>query len=643
MCGIAGYIDYATPDADELRWRAGRMSRALQHRGPDDHGVWVDSAAGVALAHRRLSIIDLSSSGAQPMSVDGRYTIVYNGEIYNFRELRADLARIGERFRGDSDTEVVLAAIRHWGIEPALQRFNGMFAFALWDAATRELTLARDRMGEKPLYYGWHGHMLLFGSELKALRAHPAFRGTVDPSALSLYLRHGYVPSPYTIYAGTMKLPAGTRVTVRPEWGASARPNPVEYWSLGALGASEPQDGIDASDEQRIGALETLLGNAVGIRMISDVPLGAFLSGGIDSSLVVALMQRNSSSPVRTFSIGFSEKAHDEAPFARRVAAHLGTDHTELIVTPQVALGIIPSLPAIYDEPFGDSSAIPTTVLSALTREHVTVALSGDGGDELFGGYTRYGRAEKAWRARAMLPGPARQLAAGALRRLAARHVGDVAEKGRAARMGRLAGLLESRGHVEQYGAMTTYWSEQELQPGVRGYDTAITDAARWRTFDDPTQSLMYCDALMYLPDDILVKVDRASMWSSLEARVPMLDHRVVEHAWGLPREMRVRGGKRKWILRQILARHVPSALFERPKAGFRVPVGEWLRGPLREWAESLLAPELLVAHQLSPEPVLARWREHQTGRVDHTDRLWIVLMFQAWLAAQGSAAGVVP
>lgn len=632
MCGICGFIDPGAQGTVAVRSRAARMAGTLAHRGPDADGVWSDLGGTVALAHRRLSIIDLSPRGAQPMaSSDDRFTIVFNGEIYNFRALRQELEASGALFRGNSDTEVALAAFSRWGIEEGLRRFNGMFALAVWDESRRELTLARDRMGEKPLYYGWFGGVFLFGSELKSVRAHPAFNPDIDLSSLGLYLRHGYITAPHTIYRAVRKLPAGTQLVVRPDAGDQGVPQP--YWSLSEAVRGARQGLRNQTDEATIDSTESLLADAVALRMISDVPLGAFLSGGIDSSTVVALMQRASTRPVRTFSIGFAEREHDEAPFARAIAAHLGTEHMELRVTPQMALDLVPELPGVFDEPFGDSSAIPTALLSTLTRQHVTVALSGDGGDELFGGYTRYSRAERAWFGRSLVPAPARPLAAAALR-----NVARIAPGRHRERFDRFSRLVSTRHPMEQYGAMTAYWDPGVLLPGIAPHPTVTSDPSGWQRFDDPTQSLMYADAMTYLPDDILVKVDRASMRASLEARVPLLDHRVVEHAWALPRRMRVRDGRRKWVLRQVLARHVPPALFERPKAGFAVPLGGWLRGPLRAWAEELLDPRALEASGLEPQPIRSRWAGHLAGDSSHTDRLWIVLMYQAWFAGVGGA-----
>lgn len=642
MCGICGCLDKSGSSREHLVSTTQQMSATLAHRGPDDNGIWYDADAPIAFGHRRLSIIDLSKDGAQPMtSRCGRYTIVYNGEIYNFKELRSELRRSGVSFKSGSDTEVMLAAIVEWGLANALKRFNGMFAFALWDRAACELSLARDRIGEKPLYYGWAGKVFLFGSELKTLRAHSAFVPEVDPASLSLYLRHGYVPAPYTIYKGISKILPGTFLTISAGGREGEVPAATVYWSLNAVAADSESTSARRPDAEAITELDALLRDATRLRMISDVPLGAFLSGGIDSSTVVALMQGQSSQPIRTFSIGFREAAHDETAHASSIARHLGTDHTELFVSVEDALAIVPDLPLIYDEPFGDSSQIPTVLLARLTRRQVTVALSGDGGDELFTGYGRYERAERAWRARSLLPRRARRLAAGGMRLLAratssrvqALSIGEGRSGGRDSKINRVASLLEVEHPAEQYGLMTTYWSEAELGRGVPAHPTAATNRAMWYRYRDPVKSFMHLDAVMYLPDDILVKVDRASMRFGLEARVPLIDHRLVEFAWSLPAEQRVRNGKRKWILQEVLRQYVPTALFDRPKHGFRLPVSAWLRGALREWAEELLdARGMRDDGYLPPGPIHRRWDEHQAGTRDHGDHLWIILMFQAWL-----------
>jgi len=652
VCGIAGFLDLArATDAATLAARAARMADALAHRGPDDAGVWVDAAAGVALGHRRLAIIDLSPEGHQPMlSADGRYVVVFNGEIYNYRALRQELAARGHRFRGHSDTEVLLAAVSQWGLEGALARFNGMFAFALWDRQARRLTLARDRLGEKPLYYGWMGRTFLFGSELKALRAHPAFQGTIDRGALALYLRHGYVPAPYSIYRGIHKLPPATWLTLAPAQ-AGHLPAPVPYWSARAAAEQGLADPFPGSPAEAAALLEALLRDAVRLRLEADVPLGAFLSGGIDSSTVVALMQAQSAQPVRTFTIGFHAAAYNEAEEAKAVARHLGTAHTELYVTPAETLAVIPRLPTLYDEPFADSSQVPTFLVAQLARRHVTVCLSGDGGDELFGGYPRYFLGRTLWRGVGWLPRPLRRAAARGLtalrpeawdrvlggldpllpRRLRARQPGDKLHK--------LAEVLAADSPDALYHGIVSHWkAPAALVPGAAEPPTPLTTPDQQPALPDFTLRMMYLDTITYLPDDILVKVDRATMGVSLEARVPLLDHRVVELAWRLPLALKVRDGQGKWLLRQVLYKYVPRPLVERPKMGFGVPIDAWLRGPLREWAEALLDERRLRAEGFfDPRPIRQRWAEHLAGVRHWHHHLWDVLMFQAWLEQQAA------
>ena len=627
MCGIAGLLD--AQREEELRARATAMANTLAHRGPDDHGVWIDAEAGVGLGHRRLRIVDLSEHGHQPMvSADGRFVIVYNGELYNYRRLRRELEQTGSRFRGTSDTAVLLEAIAQWGIETALERANGMFAFAVWDRRERELVLARDRFGEKPLYYCWAGRTFLFASELKALRVDPAFRGSLDRTSVALFLRHGFVPGDRSIYEGVEKVPPGTFIRVQPDAGPARALRAVPYWSARDEAERAAHDRVDLGVDEAATEVEAVLGDSVGLRMVADVPLGAFLSGGIDSSLVVALMQAQSTQPVRTFTIGFLESAHDESGNAEQVARHLGTDHTTLTVTPADALAVVPRLPEIYDEPFADSSQVPTFLVAQLTREHVTVSLSGDGGDELFGGYDRYPRFARLARSLGRLPRPARLAAARALRAAPARGIGHKAR--------RLGGALGS-GSDAIYRTMMSYWADAPIGANGSGPATLFDDESRWPRLDDPVERVMCHDTLTYLPDDILTKVDRATMAVSLEARVPFLDHRVYELAWRLPRAYKLRDGTGKWLLRRVLHRHVPAALVERPKMGFGVPLAEWLRGPLREWAEDLLAEDRLRREGLfDAAGVRAKWAEHVSGRADWRYDLWNVIMFEAWLQATG-------
>lgn len=611
----------------------------------------MDERAGIALAHRRLSILDLSSAGQQPMvSPCGRYVLTYNGEIYNHKDLRADLEAEGGHFgwRGHSDTETLLAALRHWGVDGALRRVNGMFAFALWDAGERILYLARDRMGEKPLYYGRYGNTFLFGSELKALTAFPGWRGEVDRNALALYLRHNYVPTPWSIYRGIYKLPPAHFVVVR-ECGAQVA-EPQCYWSLaevaerGVAAAAAAGDPTALADE-----LDTLLRDAVRRRMAADVPLGAFLSGGYDSTTVVALMQAQSDRPVKTFSIGFHEEEYNEARHAKAVAAHLSTDHTEFYVTPEEAMAVIPRLPDIYDEPFADSSQIPTFLVSQLARRHVTVSLSGDGGDELFCGYNRHVVGPNIYRWVENLPSNLRYRL-GVL-------LASVASNGNAL-TGRLLGQYGGIPHLEDklskvaealrakdtlafYKSLVSHWKAPgKVVLGAREPATLLNRPDLLPALPGLREQMMYLDMMTYLPDDILVKVDRASRAVSLEARVPLLDHRVVEFAWRVPTEYKYREGQGKWLLRQVLYRYVPRELMERPKMGFGVPIEHWLRGPLRDWAEALLDEHKLREQGFfDPVPIRRMWGEHVSGRRRWHYYLWDVLMFQAWLEAHKQSA----
>ncbi len=639
MCGIAGFVDNSHATAVEtLRCIAGDMADTLYHRGPDDSGVWVDAEAGVALGHRRLSIIDLSAAGRQPMvSADGRLVITYNGEIYNFAELRLELEAAGVRFSGHSDTEVILEACAAWGVARAVERLIGMFAFALWNRETRSLTLVRDRMGIKPLYWGRFGNLFLFGSELKALRAHPGWTPEIDRDMVAGFLRHNYVSGPRAIYRGIRKLEPGCTLV----HGADGNTEIHRYWDLRKILRAAQADRLEITDDEAIVRLEELLRDAVRRRMVADVPIGAFLSGGIDSSTVVALMQSECGRPVRTFTIGFHESGYDEAKHAKAVAAHLGTEHIELYVEPDHALEIVPRLAERYDEPFSDVSQIPTCLISELTRRHVTVALSGDGGDELFAGYNRYFWADALWSRIGWLPAPLRQagaiglktlppavwdgLGAALPRRLRPPQLGDKVHK--------LADILTLDGPDALYRRLVSHWQNpDDLVPGGAEPHGILWDEGLAREIPDFMERMRFLDAVTYLPDDILTKVDRASMAVSLEARVPILDHRVVEFVWRLPRRLMMRQGKRKWLLRQLLNRYVPAALVERPKMGFGVPIGVWLRGPLRDWAEDLLSEKCLREEGLlNPAPVRRSWAEHLSGQRNWQYPLWDVLMLQAW------------
>lgn len=640
MCGIAGVVTWRPEGV--LGEQVERMIAPLVHRGPDDHGVWVDAERGVGLGHRRLSILDLSPQGHQPMaSASGRYVIAYNGEIYNFAQIREQLCAEGKghQWRGHSDTEILLAAFDAWGVEATLQKVVGMFAIALWDREARSLTLARDRIGEKPLYYGIVCGQFVFASELKAIRAVADGDLQVDCDVLAEFMRFGYIPSPKSIYAGISKLAPGHVLTVR---SVSDIGTPQAYWSLDTpeqlcLRASL----AGCSDDELINLVHDRLRDAIGLQMVSDVPLGAFLSGGVDSSLVVALMQNQSARRVRTYTIGFHEGMFDEAPYARAVAQHLGTDHTELYVTAMDAAEIIPQLPTLYDEPFADSSQIPTTLVSRLTRQHVTVALSGDGGDELFAGYPRYQLTAALWQRANAQPMGVRRAVASMLQSFSAqswdRLLGFLPESqhqrlnGR--RVHRLAQLMVSRSIGEMYVRLMSQWQPEEGL--VLGTTRSDLHHVNWPQTDDPVSAMRRWDVGQYLPDDLLVKVDRASMSASLETRAPLLDHRVVELAFALPQQMLVRDGVGKWVLRRTLDRYVPRELIERPKAGFSIPLGAWLRGPLRDWAESLLDTDKLSAQgYLDADMVSVMWQQHLSGSYDRSTYLWNVLMFQAWYAA---------
>jgi asparagine synthase (glutamine-hydrolysing) len=645
MCGIAGFwrlggLRREDPDA------LARMTDVIRHRGPDDAGHWSDPAAGIALGHRRLSILDLSPEGHQPMSsAGGRYVIVFNGEIYNFRQLRGELEGAGAGFRGHSDTEVMLAAIDRWGLRGAVDRFAGMFAFALWDREADALHLVRDRLGEKPLYSGWMGDVFLFGSELKALRAHPGWDGRIDRGVVALFLRHAYVPQPWSIYEGIRKVPPGTIQTLRrPKPGAE--PAEERYWSARAIAEDGAAAPSRLPDGEAIETFDALLRGTIRDEMVADVPLGAFLSGGVDSSTIVALMQAQSGRPVRTFTIGFHEDAFNEAHHARAVASHLGTDHTELYLTPGETLAVIPRLPALYDEPFADPSQIPTFLVSALARRSVTVSLSGDGGDELLGGYDRYAISDAVWRRMGRLPHAMRRPLGSALTALSPARwdrllsLGGMASpSGRFSgeRVHKLAGLLSLDTAEAVYRRMLSHWAAPErIVPGAVEPPVTLSDARQWPRLESYLQRMMYLDLVTYLPDDILVKVDRASMAVSLESRAPLLDHRIVEFTLRLPLAQKVRDGQGKWLLRQVLDRYVPRALTERPKMGFGVPIDRWLRGPLREWADDLLDEGRLTREGFfAPAEVTRTWREHLSGTRNWQFLLWDVLMFQAWLAAE--------
>jgi len=643
MCGIVGFLDssFTKETATDI---LGKMACAILHRGPDDMGVWFDENAQIGLGHRRLSIVDLSPAGHQPMaSAHGRFEMAFNGEIYNHLKFRAELEQNGAiAWRGHSDTETLLAGFEAWGIEATIKKSIGMFAIAVWDNQNQTLTLIRDRMGEKPLYYGWHNGSLIFGSELRALKQHPLFSPRIDRNALTLLLRHNTIPAPYSIYKGISKLSPGCLLTVR--FGEKEGVL-TTYWS----GIEAVENGVanrfEGSADEAVNSLESLLMDAVGQQMMADVPLGAFLSGGVDSSAIVALMQAQSVNKVKTFSIGFHEKEYNEAEFAKEIARHLGTEHTELYVTARDALDVVPSLPSLYDEPFSDSSQIPTCLVSKMAKQHVTVALSGDGGDELLGGYSRYTITDGLWDKLSKVPfGLRKLLALGitsvstetlnsvlSLTPLASRYnnIGDKFHKG--------AKLLHSRNISELYLGIVSHernpesWILNSHEP-----DTLLT--APHSLFNDlnPIETMMALDMLTYLPNDILTKVDRAAMGVSLETRVPFLDHRVVEFVWSLPLEYKLRNGVGKWALREVLYKYVPKALIDRPKMGFGVPLDGWLRGSLKSWAEELLDEKRLRDEGFFNVPLVRKkWEEHLSGQRNWQYQLWDVLMFQAWLDEQ--------
>ncbi|MDY7788610.1 asparagine synthase (glutamine-hydrolyzing) [Burkholderia ubonensis] len=655
MCGIDGFLNSAAFDEETARATLARMTASLAHRGPDAQGTWLDAQAGIALGHRRLAIVDLSVHGRQPMaSACGRFVLVFNGEIYNHQALRAELERTGRApaWRGHSDTEVLLAAIVAWGAEAALRRATGMFAIALWNRESRVLTLARDRIGEKPLYYGRIGDALVFASELKALRSFPGFDGAIDRDALCLYLRQSSVPAPYTIYRGIRKLPPGTFIQFE---HARDTPRVRAYWSLEQAieaGRAEPFEG---SEQEAVGQLDAILRKAVAQQMEADVPLGAFLSGGIDSSAIVALMQAQSSTPVDTFTIGFHEAGYDEAGYAKAVARHLGTRHTELYVTADHALAVVPKLPSIYDEPFSDASQIPTFLVSELTRRHVKVSLSGDGGDELFGGYTRYFLTPRLWRKLHRVPSAVRARIAAALHALRPDHADQLAAVAQSAWSGaeardtppRIGDRLHKLGHVMTADSriglyrllMSAVHHPERIALAGQEPPTPLDTASAWPADLTFAEQAMAIDTLTYLPTDILTKVDRAAMAVSLETRMPFLDHHVVEFAWRLPASVRLPDGRSKVLLRRLLDAYVPASLIDRPKQGFCAPIDHWLRGSLRDWAEALLHPARLREEGFFDAAAVERlWRQHQTGRMNWQHQLWTVLMFQAWLEAQRAA-----
>lgn len=627
MCGIAGYF-HSKPSYITDR-HVVQMVKAINKRGPDGSGTWTDNAQ-VVLGHARLAIQDLSPAGHQPMqSANGRYVIAFNGEIYNHRTLRKSLEIHSEApvWRGHSDTETLLACFNSWGVEKTLQATVGMFAIALWDRVENKLVLARDRLGEKPLYWGWLGDILVFGSELKALKQHPDFEAAIDRDALALYLRHNYVPAPYSIYKGIEKLMPGQYVSIA--LGQNRKSvKPAYFWTYNEAVVRGLDQPLIGSETSIVNALEFQLDESVGMQMLSDVPLGAFLSGGVDSSLIVGLMQKQSQRPVKTFTIGFSEAGFNEAEHALAVSRHLGTEHTEIYIQPKDALDVIPHLPEIYCEPFADSSQIPTFLVSQLAKQQVTVALSGDAGDELFGGYNPYQFTPRAWNYISKLPVSLRRLAASSLKVLPLE-----------GRIEKLVDIMHTSTREDFYRQMISHWKDPLIAVrGAKEPATLLDTPPSWPLVKCRYEEwMMAMDAQTYMVDDILVKVDRAAMANSLETRVPLLDHRVVEFAWRIPLHLKIRQGVGKWVLREVLYRHVPRQLIERPKKGFSIPIASWLRGPLREWAESLLSESRLRQEgYFQPAPIRHIWAQHLAGRSDYSSKLWSVLMFQAWLEEQG-------
>ena len=647
MCGISGFISFQSMGKEYLYNVSSSMSDSLLHRGPDDSGIWIDEKVGLSLAHRRLSIIDLSPAGHQPMvSPSKRFVMVFNGEIYNHLEIRKEInAAMNVSWRGHSDTETLLVAIELWGIRKVLQKTVGMFALALWDTKERNLYLARDRVGEKPLYYGWVKGVFVFASELKSLKKYPSFENEIDRDSLSLYFRYSYVPAPRSIYRNIYKLKPGTLIKVD---NLSRKISEESYWSLKNIIQKGEEYNFN-NDTEAVDTLELKMRESVRMQMISDVPLGAFLSGGIDSSAIVAIMQSESVIPVKTFTIGFHEKNYNEAEYAKEIARHLKTEHTELYIQPGEARDVIPLLPVLYDEPFSDSSQIPTYLVSKLAREHVTVSLSGDAGDELFGGYNRYIWVNSIWKKIKNYPVPLRYIIAGLLMKISPTswntvfsHISRYPLIGRKLNVSqpgdkilKIASILDAKNPEEMYRTLISHWKDSEniVINGKGSYDT-FDDIL----FSDIEHKMMYSDFVSYLPDDILVKVDRAAMGVSLESRVPFLDHRIVEYAWSLPLKYKIREGYSKWILRQVLYKFVPKKLIERPKMGFGVPIDSWLRGPLREWAEELLNKDRIENEGfLQYKLVQKKWKEHLDGKQNWQHHLWDILMFQSWLERNGN------
>ena len=648
MCGITGFVDSTCDFSPEQIIK--KMTGKLIHRGPDDEGIWIDNKGVVAFGHRRLAVLDLSPAGHQPMhSISDRYVLVFNGEIYNHQELRGILS--GYSWNGHSDTETLLAGFESWGVEETLKKCIGMFAIALWDKKENNLYLSRDRLGEKPLYYGWLGSTFVFGSELSAIKEHPGFNAEIDRNSLAKLLRYNYIPAPFSIYQGINKLLAGTLLKIPFGSGLDEAKNAkkINYWTLKDTAINGQSNQTFKDDDEAAHLLENILIKSIGQQMLSDVPLGAFLSGGIDSSTIVALMQTQSTLPVKTFTIGFDINGYNEAEHAKSVARHLGTEHTELYVTSNQAMDVIPSLSGMYNEPFADSSQIPTYLVSKIARQNVTVALSGDGGDELFGGYNRHVWVNSIWNKIGWLPQNVRAAFGKAINgpsqnswdRLGkfsetyfpkSLHVSRLGEK-----LDKLSDVMSVQRPEDMYWGLVSQWKDAEdVVLGAGKSSARFTDYAECESLKEIEHRMMYLDTMTYLPNDILTKVDRAAMANSLEIRVPFLDPRIVEFAWKLPLSMKIRGGEGKWLLRQVLYKYVPREIIERPKMGFAIPIDVWLRGPLRDWAEALLnETRLRNEGYFNPVVIREKWNEHLSGRRNWHSQLWSVLMFQSWCEAQ--------
>ncbi|MBL4601818.1 MAG: asparagine synthase (glutamine-hydrolyzing) [Emcibacteraceae bacterium] len=639
MCGLVGVLGRIGSQSvtNDLLVN---MTDVISHRGPDDSGIWMDENTQIGLGHRRLSIVDISSAGHQPMpSNTGRFILAYNGEIYNHLDLRKEIEAIESvNWKGHSDTETLLVGFDIWGIEETIKKSTGMFAFAVWDKVTNKLTLGRDRLGEKPLYYGWHGETLLFGSELKALKSHPEFNADINRDALALYLRHFYIPAPYSIYKNVKKLLPGHLLEINAQDKTETY---IEYWSFKEISENHEQNLYQGNEDEAVEELEKILKKSIKQQMMADVPLGAFLSGGIDSSTVVALMQAQSERPIKTFSIGFNEEGYDEAVHARAVAEHLGTEHTELYVTSEQAMSVISKLAKLYDEPFADSSQIPTYLVSKMAKEHVTVSLSGDAGDELFCGYNRYVMTHNLWAKLSKIPRPIRSLCAFFMTLVSVKTWNNINKiiptKFKMANLGdkmhKAANVLTTKTVSELYKGLVSTWNKpDEIVINSKEPLTALNDPKRTPNLTNDVEKMMAIDTISYLPDDILAKVDRASMGVSLEGRIPFLNHKVVEFAWTLPLEYKLRGGITKWCLKEVLYKHVPKSIMERPKMGFGVPIDEWLRGPLKEWAEKLIDESRLKKEGFfEPKIIQKVWQEHQSGKRNWQHKIWAILMFQLW------------